>query len=219
MKDKKKKNIRKINKKKLLICLSIAIVVIFLLCVGIFVIKNIDSNDNNDNVSNPAEKIDQMENYEYYLDDNATEYYKRLYNELKNILNNEEVNEEEYAKIVSKLFVTDLFNLDNKLTSSDIGGLQFVYGDFKDDFINIVKNTLYSSVESNIYGDRDQELPIVSNVEINDITNSLFTYNNIEYDSYEVILSIEYQKDLGYPTKYKLVLIKNDKYIQVVSGE
>ena len=86
-----------------------------------------------------------MEDYDYYLEDNATEYYKELYNNLKDILKEEEINDEEYAKIVSKLFITDLFTLNNKVTSSDIGGLQFIHNDFKEDFINIAKTTIYST--------------------------------------------------------------------------
>ena len=159
-----------------------------------------------------------MENYDYYLDENATEYYKELYNELKNILNEDEVNNEEYAKIVSKLFITDLFTLDNKLTSSDIGGLQFIYSDFKDDFIKIAKTTLYSSVESNIYGDRSQELPIVKNVVINDINESSFSYKDNSLNAYDVNITIQYEKDLDYPSEYKLVLIWNDKYLQIASA-
>ena len=144
-----------------------------------------------------------MENYDYYLEENTTEYYKKLYNKLKDTLNNEEVNNEEYAKVIAELFVTDLFTLDNKITSNDIGGLQFVYTDFTDDFINIAKTTLYSSVESNIYQDREQELPIVTNTIISNITKSTFAYQENNYDSYEVSLNIEYQKDI--------IVIKNSR--------
>ena len=165
-----KKLLKKINTKKGII---ISLIIIFIIVVAILLIIGIPkliSNNDDKEETNVVEKIDQMENYDYYLDDTATEYYKDLYNELKTVLNNEEINDEEYAKIISKLFITDLFTLDNKITSSDIGGLQFVYTDFKEDFVNIAKTTLYSSVESNIYGDREQHLPIVSNVELNSIT-------------------------------------------------
>lgn len=216
MKRKKKSNISK--KKKMIIIISTIISV--LLIVGASILLFTSSSKKNDvPADNTIEKIDQMENYDYYLDENATEYYKKLYEELKTVLNNEEVNDEEYAKIVSKLFTCDLFTLDNKLTSSDIGGLQFVYTDFKEDFVNIAKTTLYSSVESNIYGDRNQKLPIVSSVEITGIEKSTFNYNGTDHESYIITLSLSYQEDLGYPTNYKLILIRNDKYLQVVSAE
>lgn len=216
---KKKNNKSKLKIKNWILILIGLIITTLIISFIIFVIinKKVDINDNK--IDNTVEKIEQMNNYEYYLDENATEYYKQLYNELKDVLNGENLIDEEYAKVISKLFVTDLFTLENKITSSDIGGLQFIFAGFKEDFVNIAKTTLYSSVKSNIYGDRKQELPIVTNVEINSMVSSSFTYQNNEYNSYNITLNIAYQKDLGYPTKYNLVLIKNDKYWQVVSGE
>lgn len=218
MKNNKKNRKNFKNKEKILIYSGAFIIIFIILLIAFKLISN-KNNTNDNEVNNVVEKIDQMENYDYYLDENATDYYKQLYNELKEVLNSEELSEEEYAKVISKLFVTDLFTLDNKITSSDIGGLQFVYTDFKEDFINIAKTTLYSNVKSNIYGDRQQELPIVSNVQVKSIENSLFTYQNNDYNSYNILLNITYQKDLDYPTEYSLILIKNDKYWQVVSGK
>ncbi|MBQ8192734.1 MAG: hypothetical protein IJZ46_01505 [Bacilli bacterium] len=212
------KRIKKKRKIKKIFWILLAIIIALVTSVVVFIILKKDNNTETP-VNKPVEIVDKMENYDYHLDENATEYYKTLYNELKEVLNSEEINEEEYAKTVSKLFVADLFTLDNKLTSSDIGGLQFVYTDFKEDFINIAKTTLYSNVESNIYDDRNQELPIVSDVQIDNIETSSFNYQNNKHDSYKVTVSITYQKDLGYPSKYKLTLIKNDKYLQVVASE
>lgn len=207
------------NKKKLILIIGATIILLItVLVITYFIKKDNDSNNNEEEITE-IKKIDEMDNYDYYLEETATEYYKELYDELKNTLNQEEVDVEEYAKIISKLFVTDLFTLDNKITSNDIGGLQFIYTDFKDDFINIAKTSIYSNVESNIYGDRTQELPIVTKVEISDIKNSIFNYQNNEYNSYEILVNIEYQKDLEYPKEYKLTLINNDKYLQVVKGE
>lgn len=206
------------NKKKL----TLIIVATLTLLVTVFMIiyfVNKDNKPKNKEEVKEINKIDEMDNYDYYLEENATKYYKKLYNSLKDILNEDEISNQEYAKIVAQLFATDLFTLDNKITSNDIGGLQFIYTDFKDDFINIAKTTLYSTVESNIYGDRNQELPIVTNTEIINIENSTFVYQDKEYESYEISLSIEYEKDLDYPKEYNLVLIHNDKYIQVVAAE
>lgn len=185
--------------------------------VGVIIYFN--KEDEKVDSNNEVKITDQMEQYDYYLEEDATDYYKSLFQELKNVLNSDNISMEDYAKIVAKMFVTDVFTLDNKISSNDIGGLQFVYKDYENDFIKIAQTTLYSMVESNIYNDREQELPIVSEVTIDEINNSRFNYNNNDYDSYEVVVSVKYVKDLGYPVKYKLVLIKDNKYLYVVSGE
>ena len=62
-----------------------------------------------------------------------------------------------------------MFTLANKVSNTDVGGIQFVHEPFQDDFILIAKETLYSHVENNIYGNRKQELPIVREVTIRSI--------------------------------------------------
>lgn len=210
---------KRIRKKTIIIIGIVSFVLIALSVAVTLFILNKDDNKKEPEKVEETKKVDEMTNYDYFLEEDATEYYKELYNELKETLNKEEINDEEYAKVISKLFVTDLFTLDNKITSSDIGGLQFMYDDFEEDFINIAKTTLYSSVESNIYNDREQKLPVVTNVEVANIESSTFNYNDTAHNSYDVSVNITYQEDLGYPTTYKLSLIKNDKYIQIVSGE
>lgn len=203
--------------KKIIIIVITSVILITIGIISTIFLLNKDENKKEEVTQ--KEKLDEMEEYEYYLEDNATGYYKELYNNLKEILKKEEINEEEYAKTISQLFVTDLFTLNNKITSSDIGGLQFIHSDFKEDFINIAKTTIYSTVESNIYGDRNQELPEVLKAEVINIEKTKFTYSNEEREAYKVNLSIEYTKDLGYPTTYNLVLIHNDKYLQVAKGK
>ena len=208
MKNKKK------NKLVLLILSTLIILTIVVIILSVATKK-----DNKEPDVKEVKKVDIIDNYGYYLEEDATEYYKSLYKELKNITNKDEVNYEEYAKIVAKLFVTDVFTLDNKVTSSDIGGLQFIYPDFREDFIKINQTGLYSNVLSNIYNDRVQELPIVNEVNIDLITETTFNYNNKEYKGYLVELNISYEKDLSYPTTYKLTIIKEDKYLYVAKGE
>lgn len=206
------------NKKKNKIVLIILSTLIILTIVVIILSLLAKKNNKEENV-NEIKKVDIIDKYGYYLEEDATEYYKKLYEELKNITNKDEVNYEEYAKIVAKLFVADVFNLDNKVASSDIGGLQFIYPDFKEDFIKINQTGLYSNIKSNIYNDRIQELPIVNNVEISKIKETTFNYNDKKYDGYEIELNISYEKDLSYPTSYTLILIKENKYLYVAKGE
>lgn len=160
--------------------------------------------------------VNEIEKYNYSLNNNATAYYKSLFEELKNLLEND-YNIEDYVKLVSKLFVTDVYTLDNKLNKNDIGGTQFVYADFVDDFNSIAQSTIYKSVENNMYGDRKQELPIVTEVIIDSIETKSFKYNDeIINDAYYVSLTVNYNKDLGYPKNIDLVLIKNNDKVEVV---
>lgn len=211
------------KKKKRNKIILIAIVSTLVILVGVVLILVVfnkkEDNNNNNEVINEVKKVDEISKYNYYLEEDASSYYKELYEELKSALNKEEVDMEEYASIITKLFVTDVFTLDNKITSSDVGGLQFVYPSYVDEFIKINQNTLYSSVISNIYGDRVQELPIVNSVKIDSIKKDTYNYNSNNYDSYIVNVSIGYEKDLDYPSKYQVTLIKEDNYLYVVSGK
>ncbi len=163
--------------------------------------------------------IDNISDFDYTLNDNATKYYKTLFNELKELLSKTPVDDEEYAKKVSQLFTADLFTLDNKITSSDIGGLEYVYKDFQDDFISIAQSGMYASVKTNIYGDRKQELPEVTEVNVIDSKKDSFKIDGKKIDNaYYINVEITYKKDLKYPTKYSLVLVKNDKKIEVVKS-
>ena len=206
------------NKKKnklVLIILSTLVI----LTIVVIILSLTTKKDNQEQDVKEVKKVDVIDKYGYYLEEDATDYYKSLYKELKDITNKDEVDYEEYAKIVAKLFVTDVFTLDNKVTSSDIGGLQFIYPDFREDFIKINQTGLYSNILSNIYNDRVQELPIVNEVNIDLVKETTFNYNNKEYKGYLVEVSISYEKDLSYPTTYKLTIIKEDKYLYVAKGE
>lgn len=210
---------KKKRNKIILIAIASTLVILVGVVLILVVFNKKEDNNNNNEVINEVKKVDEISKYNYYLEEDASSYYKELYEELKSALNKEEVDMEEYASIITKLFVTDVFTLDNKITSSDVGGLQFVYPSYVDEFIKINQNTLYSSVISNIYGDRVQELPIVNSVNIESINKDTYNYNSNNYDSYIVSASIGYAKDLGYPSKYQVTLIKEDNYLYVVSGK
>ena len=49
--------------------------------------------------------------------------------------------------------------------------------------------------------------------------NGEFTYNDNKYESYEITLSWDYKKDLGYDKKGKVTIIKIEDKLYVVSYE
>lgn len=194
-------------------------IIIVLIIINIVVITGyfikVRYNKNNIN-NNETVVVDKIDSFNYVLDNDQNELYKLYFEELKNVLLNKEIIYEDYAKALSKLFVSDLFTLSNKLSSSDIGGVEFVFKDFQKDFLSIAKTTLYKSVKSNLYGERVQELPTVKEVLVDEIRNIEFKYKDKTFDnSFSIKLSISYEKDLGYQNECEIILIKNDNILEV----
>ena len=167
-----------------------------------------------------VKNVDTIEGYGYTLSENATEYYKSLFQELKDVLSEDDVDEEAYAELVVKLFLADFFNLDNKISNSDVGGLQFVYEDFREDFTSLASTSMYKHVESNVYGDRDQDLPIVSSVLAEKQDNQSFTYgDNVDENAYVYNFTITYEEDMGYQEEGTITLIHSNDKLEVAAME
>lgn len=195
------------------------VIVIFII-VGIILFGYLGYRVKNDFFKgSEKKKLDSIELYGYTLSKNDTEIYKTYFKELSKVLNEKTIDYTEYAKLISKLFVIDLYTLDNKLASTDIGGLEFLHKDLKDNFKENMGSTLYNFVESNIDGKRTQELPIVKDVNVSDVFETKYTYNKTEYDAYIVSTDITYEKDLGYPKSMKLTIIKDNNILYIVKGE
>lgn len=160
--------------------------------------------------------VDEISNYGYVLEDNMTDLYKKLYDELKVVLNKEEVNEEEYAKLVAQMLVVDFYDLESKMSKNDVGGVQFILDDFKDNFVLEAEETVYKYVEHNVYGNRKQKLPEVSNVSVKEIRDGSYTYNDfIDDKAYVVTVNLEYKEDLGYPTEVVVKMLHKDNILKV----
>lgn len=198
---------------------GIVVIIIFII-IGIILFGYLGYRVKNDFFKgSERKKLDSIELYGYTLSKNDTDIYKTYFKELSKVLNEKTIDYNEYAKLISKLFVIDLYTLDNKLASTDIGGLEFLHNDLKDNFKENMGSTLYNFVESNIDGKRTQELPIVKDVEVSDVFETKYTYNKTEYDAYIVSTNITYEKDLGYPSNMKLTIIKDNNILHIVKGE
>ena len=86
---------------------------------------------------NKVKVVDSItnEDVDYVVSENDTKLFKDNFNELKKVLNAKEVNNEEYAKTIAKLFVIDFFTLSNKTSKNDVGGVQFVFESYKKDLV------------------------------------------------------------------------------------
>ena len=167
------------------------------------------------------QELENIEKYGYTLDDLDSYLYKTYFEELKEVLNSEEVDMEKYASVLGKLFITDFYTLETKVTSSDIGGVEFVHPEILDNFKMNAGDTIYNHVKNNVYGDRTQELPKVKSVEVISVEKNKYSYNNVEYDGFKLTLSWEYEKDLGYDKEGVLYLINVNEKLVIVekSGE
>ena len=163
--------------------------------------------------------IKNLELYGYTLQESDTETYKNEFDNLSKILNQKELDFDEYAKSISKLYIIDFFTLKNKISNTDIGGLEFIYPDILDNFKLKAKDTIYKYIEVNYDGKREQSLPVVTEVTIEDINKSAYKINEEEFESYVLNVSWKYEEDLGYQTSSKIHLIKDDNKLYIVECE
>ena len=149
---------------------------------------------------------------------NGIDFYGVLndnsFNILKDNLENK-YNEEEYIKSISKLYIIDLYSLKNKLNKYDIN-VDFIYPDIVSNYRLNIENTLYKYLENNSDGNRNQELPVVSNVIIDEILDEKYSLNNENVPCKKVKVTIEYENDLGYDKSGTITLVKQDKYYYIV---
>ena len=159
----------------------------------------------------------QTKEFDYTLYENKSELYKNYFSKLKEELTKEEVNEEEYAKLLAQLFVIDFYSLKDKTTSTDIGGLDFIYEPMKKNFILKASDTIYKYVESNVYGDRKQELPKVKEVAIKSLEKKPIKIGDVnDQNGYKVVVTITYEKDLKFPKEVSLSLIHVESKLYIL---
>lgn len=189
------------------------LILVIIVIVGLILFKLFFSKDK---VKNNVKVIDSIVDFSYTLDERDTKLMKDTYEELKNILKEREIDYDEYAKVLAKLFVIDLFTMDNKINKYDVACLEYVYPDNLENFKTNVEDTIYKLMEDNTYGKRTEKLSIVNSVEITNEEESTFKINEEEVPSYVVTLNWTYDKDLGYDKNATITMIKKDKKLYVV---
>lgn len=197
-------------KKKVILFLCI---LIFVYAVGgtIYYIATREKKDDKPIVTNK----DTIKGYDYTLKSNATKLYEDEFKALKANLEGD-INYDEYAVSVAKLFVIDLYTINNKINKYDTGGASFVYPDGRDNYKLNVQDTIYKYVEDNTNGKRTQNLPEVSSVIVKDSKKDTYKIGNNSFEAYKINLEWSYVQDLGYDKTGEIILIKKDKNIYVV---
>lgn len=194
------------NKQKIIkIMLLILILICLLIALGFFFFRKDEK----------IKVVDEIENYGYVLTDNDTKLMKELFNKLEEILTSSDINYDEYAEYLGKLFITDLFSLDSKVSKYDIGGIEYIYPDHQNNFKLNVQNTLYAYLEKK--DDRKETLPLVTEIEMLKMNNQQkYIYQDKEYLAYQILYSWKYKEDNKYDTQAEVTLMKKDNKLYVV---
>ena len=139
------KNINKLQK------IIFIIIIALIIAMGIYVLTIFIPN------KKANTKIDKEETikYDYTVYKRDSSLYKETFKDLKKVLDASEIDYNKYAEDVTKLFIIDFYTLNNKLSKDDIGGLQYIKSDFKDNFILNARNTIYKYIENDSDGKRN----------------------------------------------------------------
>ncbi len=197
-------------KKKYKLLLTIIVLGIIFM-IGLLVFKKF-----NNQVKNDVKVVDSIVDFSYTLDERDTTLMKAVYKNLKKTLKEENIDYEEYSKLIAQLFIIDLYTLDNKINKYDVASLEYVYPDSIDNFKLNVEDTLYKTIEDNTYGKRNKILPIVSSIEVTNYEESTFILKDDEVTSYVVSLKWDYEKGEDYDKEGIVTLVKKDKKVYVV---
>lgn len=201
----------KIKKTALVFC-----IILFIYFIGGIIYSFIDKEDK---AKKELAKVDNgitIKGYNYILYEDDPDIYKEEFEKLKENLESDKIDYEEYAKSISKMFIIDLYSLNLKKNMYDVGGVEFIYPDAVDNYKLNVQNTLYKYMEDNSEGKREQVLPEVKKATVKDIETTTYKISETEYDAYKINIDIEYIKDLEYDKEAELILIKDEKYIHIV---
>ena len=197
-------------KKKVVVLIVLIIIALFSI-TGLVLYNTFFSKSDNS-----VKVVDEIPGYGYTLQDDQPKIYKELFKELAEVLSKDSVDEEKYAKLISQMAVIDFYNLDNKVSKNDVGGVQFIRAKNIDNFVLEASETVYKYIEQDIYGNRNQTLPEVTSSSVKNIKQEAYSYKDIKDDkAYTVIVNIEYKKDLDYPTEVIVKLLHNDKKLEI----
>ena len=194
----KKKKIRRI----IVAILLIALVVL----VGLFVYDKFFKKEEVKEVK----VISKIDKYGYTLKENKPKEYKDMFKELEKILNEDEVDEEKYVSQIAKMYIYDFYSLNDKAAKTDVGGVDFVYKEALENYLKKAQDTYYKYVESNIYNNRKQTLPVVTNIQVGEVTQKAFAYGDkTDEKAYFVKMAWEYTNSQfnGYQKEATLVFI------------
>lgn len=193
--------INEINKIKKIIRIIMLVVVALIAIYAIFVA--IPSKKNKD------EGIENINN-KYILYKRDSNLYKENFEKLRTILETSPVDNKEYAETIVKLFVIDFYTLDNKDENTDIGGLQYVHSNLKDNLVLNASSTMYKYIKTT------KELPKVKSITSIDTKETTYKISDKDYSAYAITINWEYDKDLGYEKQGTFIVVNDNGDLSIV---
>lgn len=176
-------------KKKVKRAIIVIVVIAIIALAGLYLYKS----QKKPTTVKDVKVINKIEKYGYSLKENKPSTYKTLFEDLEKILNETPVDEEKYVSKISEMFVYDFYSLADKDAKTDIGGVEFVYPEILDNFLQNAQNTYYKYIESNIYNERKQSLPVVSNIQVLGVEKAPFAYGDkTDENAYKVNMAWSY---------------------------
>lgn len=159
--------------------------------------------------------VDKISKYGYTLDERDSDLMRSKFKELKKVLNSKDVDYEKYATLLSQMYILDLYDVNNKVNKYDVPCLEYIFKDEHDKFKKMIKNEFYSKLIDNSNEDRKQELPTIKSIKVENVEETDFTANEVKYDGYQIDLSWEYDKDLGFDKKAEVIVVKSENKMYV----
>lgn len=189
------------------------ITLIIIILLFLFIVYQLYNIFFNEIFDNKIKIVEVIEGYDYELKENSGPLYKKYFMDLKKLLE-EDYNDEEYARLVSSMFIIDFFSLQNKTSKNDVGGCEFVYNEIRDNFIDKARATYYKYININKV---DQNLPIVKKIDNINIKKINYIFDGIsDKNAFLVNISWSYEKENGYQKNASLILIHNNKKLFIV---
>ena len=193
-----------INKIKKIIRIIMLVVIALIAIYAIFVA--IPSKKNKD------EGIENINN-KYILYKRDSSLYKENFEKLRTILETSPVDNKEQAETIVKLFVIDFYTLDNKNDNTDIGGLQYVHSNLKDNLVLNASSTMYKYIKTT------KELPKVKSINSVDTRETTYKINDKDYSAYAITINWEYDKDLGYEKQGTFIVVNDNGNLSIVEKQ
>ena len=200
------------TKKKVLI----TIIIIMLIGLAILSVLYFKSKKS-DNTKKSVKTVDVIDGYGYSIKDNDSKLKREKFKELKEILNEEPIDNEKYALKIAEIFAIDVYDLVTKNSKYDVGGLDYVLPESKDNLKLILQDTLYSNLQDNFDKDRKQKLPEVTETTSSILKRKTYALNKKNYDGYELKVIIDYKEDLGYDNTIVVTVIEKEDKLFVVA--